>query len=236
MTTSEPVVLLVEDEPQMRRFMRTTLGSGGYRLFETPTMAEASTAMMSRKPDLILLDLGLPDGDGLDLCRRLREFSRVPIIVISARGREADKVKALDAGADDYLTKPFGAGELLARMRVALRHAEQSAHPDMLSAMQFGEVTLDPVRRLVTRGGEEIHLTPTEYRLLLLLAQNAGTVLTHSRIIREVWGQSGETTVHHLRVHMAELRRKIEREPSRPAVIVTEPGVGYRLREPRTAA
>jgi two-component system, OmpR family, KDP operon response regulator KdpE len=236
MTTSEPVVLLVEDEPQMRRFLRTTLGSRGYRLLEAPTMAEASTVMMSRNPNLILLDLGLPDGDGLDLCRRLREFSRVPVIVISARGREADKVQALDAGADDYLTKPFGAAELLARMRVALRHAEQSAHPDMLSTMEVGDVMLDPVRRLVTRSGEEIHLTPTEYRLFLLLAQNAGTVLTHSRIIREIWGQSGETTVHHLRVHMAELRRKIEREPSRPTVIVTEPGVGYRLREPRNAA
>ncbi len=236
MTTSEPVVLLVEDEPQMRRFLRTTLGSRGYRLLETPTMAEASTVVTSRKPDLILLDLGLPDGDGIDLCRRVREFSHVPVIVISARGREADKVKALDAGADDYLTKPFGAGELLARMRVALRHAERSAHPDLLSTLQFGEVTLDPVRRLVRRNGEEIHLTPTEYRLFLLLAQNAGTVLTHARMLREIWGQSSETTVHHLRVHMAELRRKIEREPSRPTVIVTEPGVGYRMREPRTAA
>jgi two-component system KDP operon response regulator KdpE len=163
----------------------------------------------------------------------LREFSRVPIIVISARGQEDDKVAALDAGADDYLTKPFATNELLARIRVALRHAWQAATPCTVATMDFGELRIDLARRLVTRENAHVHLTPIEYRLLLLLAQNAGRVLTHGQIIKEIWGLSSGTTVHHLRVHMVELRRKIEREPSRPALLITESGVGYRLREPR---
>ncbi len=228
-----PLVLLVEDEAQMRRVLRTALGSQGYDLLEAVTMAEAWATVTARKPELVLLDLGLPDGDGVELCRRLREFSRVPVIVISARGPEHDPVEARDAGADDYVTKPFGTGELLARMRVALRHSEQAAHADLPSTLQFGELMLDLTRRVVTRQDAEVHLTPIEYRLLLLLAQNAGAVLTHGRIIRELWGQSSGVTVHHLRVHMAELRRKIEQDPSRPTVIVTEPGVGYRMRESR---
>jgi two-component system KDP operon response regulator KdpE len=228
---TEQIILLVEDEAQMRRFLRNALDSHGYPVVEAPTITEAWAAVTNRKPKLILLDLGLPDGNGVDLCRRLREFSRVPIIVISARGREEDKVEALDAGADDYVTKPFGTSELLARMRVALRRAEQAAHPDMLSAMEFGELRIDPVRRVVTRRNVEVHLTPIEYQLLLLLAQNAGTVLIHGRIIKEIWGRSSVTTVHDLRVHMAALRRKIERDASRPVLVVTEPGVGYRMRD-----
>ncbi len=231
-----PVVLLVDDEAQMRRVLRTALDSHGYAVVEAVSIAEAWAAVTARKPELVLLDLGLPDGNGIELCRRLREFSRVPVIVISARGQELDKVEALDAGADDYVTKPFGSSELLARMRVALRHSAQAVHPDLPPTLDFGELRLDLARRVVTRGEVEVHLTPIEYRLLVLLARNAGAVLTHTRIIKELWGQSSGVTVHHLRVHMAELRRKIEQEPSRPSVIMTEPGIGYRMREPEIPA
>ena len=232
MTDVSRVVLLVEDEPGMRRFLRVSLGSHDYRLVEASTVVEGLEMMTTRSPELVLLDLGLPDGDGIVLCRRLREFSRVPIIVISARGREDDKVAALDAGADDYVTKPFGINELLARMRVALRHADQNATLHAVSTLNFGELRIDLARRLVTRKNAPVHLTPIEYRLLSLLAQNAGRVLTHGQIIKEIWGLSSGTTAHHLRVHMATLRRKIERDPSRPVLLLTESGVGYRLREP----
>jgi two-component system KDP operon response regulator KdpE len=176
------------------------------------------------------MDLGLPDCDGIDLTRRMREWSRTPIIVISARGKEADKVSALDAGADDYLTKPFGVEELLARIRVALRHASGVVNGEQ-SALEFGDVRIDLARREVTVAGRDVHLTPTEYKLLSLLARNAGRVLTHRHIIREVWGPSYAGQTHHVRVHMAELRKKIEADPARPRLILTEPGVGYRLRD-----
>jgi two-component system, OmpR family, KDP operon response regulator KdpE len=230
MTDHRPVVLIVEDEPQMRRFIRATLTSHGYRLLEAGTAAEAMTLTRSHNPELLLLDLGLPDGDGVALTRRIREWSRKPILVISARGQEDDKVAALDAGADDYLTKPFGVNELLARMRVALRHAQQTATgtPDV---MDFGRIRVDRVRREVTRAGEEVHLTPIEYKLLALLAQNAGKVLTYAHILKEIWGPAYAAQTHYVRVHIAELRKKIEPNPARPRLLVTEPGVGYRLRD-----
>jgi two-component system KDP operon response regulator KdpE len=224
------LVLVVEDEPQMRKFIRASLASHGYRVLEAERAAEVVGLVTSHNPALILLDLGLPDGDGLELTKSLREWSRVPIIVLSARGREDDKVAALDAGADDYLTKPFGVNELLARMRVALRHvqlAQSDADPQLI---EVGDVKIDLVRRQVSRGSQELHLTPIEYKLLVLLARHAGKVLTHQHILREVWGSAYASQTHYVRVHMAELRKKIESEPARPKLLVTEPGVGYRLR------
>jgi two-component system, OmpR family, KDP operon response regulator KdpE len=226
-----PLVLVVEDEPQMRRFIRASLTSHGYRLLEAERAAEAVMLATSHNPELMLLDLGLPDGDGIELTRQFREWSRVPIIVISARGREDDKVAALDAGADDYLTKPFGVNELLARMRVALRHAQMTATPAAAQVLEFGELRVDLARREVSLAGALVHLTPIEYRLLTLFAQHAGKVLTHRQILKEVWGPSYATQTHYVRVHLAELRRKIEADPSRPKLLVTEPGVGYRLRD-----
>ena len=230
MSTTGALVLVVEDEPQMRRFIHASLSAHGYQVGEAANGTEALALATSRNPDVVLMDLGLPDMDGIDLTRRLREWSRVPVIVISARGREADKVSALDAGADDYLTKPFGVDELLARIRVALRHARDSQTNDELP-LEFANVRIDLVRREVRVGDREIHLTPTEYKMLTLLARNAGRVLTHRQIIREVWGPSYAGQNHHVRVHMAELRKKIEPDPARPKLIITEPGVGYRLRD-----
>lgn len=225
------VVLVVEDEPQMRKFIRASLASHGYRVLEAERAAEVVMMLTSHNPEIVLLDLGLPDGDGIELTKRLREWSRVPIIVLSARGREQDKVAALDAGADDYLTKPFGVNELLARMRAALRHAENRGAAPSVQALEFGELRIDLVRREVFRGSEALHLTPIEYKLLVLLAQNAGKVLTHRQILKEVWGPGYAAQTHYVRVHMAELRKKVEAEPSRPKLLVTEPGVGYRLRD-----
>lgn len=229
---SGETLLLVEDESQMRRFLRAALPAHGYRLVEAVSGQEAMVIATSRRPDLILMDLGLPDIDGIDLTRRLRDWSQTPIIVISARGREEDKVGALDAGADDYLTKPFGTAELLARIRVALRHAAaRAASTPPPDRFDLGDLSIDLDRREVKRRGEEMHLTPTEYALLVLLAKNAGRVLTHRQILQHVWGPQFATQTHYVRVHMAELRKKVEEEPARPRLIVTEPGVGYRLRE-----
>ena len=232
MTDDGPLVLVVEDEPQMRRFLRASLTSHGYRFLEAETAAAAVMLASSQNPDLILMDLGLPDGDGIELTRRMREWTRVPIVVISARGREDDKVTALDAGADDYLTKPFGVNELLARMRVALRHAA-SVHRESAATpvLESGGLRIDLVRREVTRDDQPVHLTPIEYKLLVLLAQNAGKVLTHRQILKDVWGAAYANQSHYVRVHMAELRKKIEADPARPRHIVTEQGVGYRFRE-----
>jgi two-component system KDP operon response regulator KdpE len=199
-------------------------------VLESAEGGAAARFIASHNPELILLDLGLPDCDGLDLTRRMREWTRVPIIVISARGREDDKVEALDAGADDYLTKPFGMGELLARMRVALRHARQAQTQDALQVIELGNLRIDLARREVLQDGHEIHLTPTEYKLLTLLARHAGKVLTHRQILKEVWGPAYGAQTHYVRVHMAELRKKIEGDPARPTLIITEPGVGYRMR------
>jgi two-component system KDP operon response regulator KdpE len=229
MTTEGPLVLVVEDEPQMRRFLRASLTAHSFRLAEAGTAQEALASITAQSPEVILLDLGLPDRDGIELTREIRGWSSVPIIVISARGREADKVEALDSGADDYLTKPFGVGELLARIRVALRRAVvPTAAPALIDV---GELRIDLARREVTLGDREIRLTPIEYRLLVLLAKNPGRVLTQRQILEEVWGRGHAEQVQYLRVYMAQLRRKIEEDPARPQLLATEPGVGYRLRD-----
>jgi two-component system KDP operon response regulator KdpE len=231
MSTAGPLILIVEDEPQMRRFLRASLTPGGYRVLEATTGAEANAMATMHNPELILLDLGLPDRDGLEVLRRLREWTTVPVIVLSARGREPDKIEALDAGADDYLTKPFGTGELIARIRVALRHAQRAHAATSSPVITVGPLRIDLAARVVTRNGTELHLTPIEYRLLVLLAKNAGKVLTHRQILLEVWGPPHAGETHYVRVYMGELRKKIEDDPMRPKLLVTEPGVGYRLRE-----
>lgn len=230
MSAGGPLVLAIEDEPQMRRFLRASLTSHGFEVVEAGSAKEAVAAATSGSPEVILLDLGLPDEDGVALTRRFREWLRTPIIVISARGRESDKVEALDAGADDYLTKPFSVNELLARIRVALRHARQSAGAAD-PVLEIGPLRIDFARREVTFRGRDVHLTPIEYRLLALLAQNAGRVLTHRQLLRDVWGQGHSEQAQYLRVYMAQLRRKVEDDPARPKLLVTEPGVGYRLRD-----
>ena len=230
MSAPGPLVLIVEDEPQMRRFLRASLASHGFGVVEAGSSREAVALATSHNPEIVLLDLGLPDEDGVALTRRLREWSRVPIIVISARGREADKVEVLDAGADDYLTKPFGVGELLARIRVALRHAQHAAGPPE-PVVELGPLRVDFARREVTLSGQAVHLTPIEYRLLALLAQNAGRVLTHRQMLEKIWGPGHVEQAHYLRVYMAQLRRKIEADPAQPKLLLTEPSVGYRLRD-----
>lgn len=231
MTDTGPLVLVVEDEPQMRKFIRASLISHEYRILEAERASVAMMLITSQPPDMVLLDLGLPDGDGIDLTRKIREWSRVPIIVLSARGREDDKVAALDAGADDYLTKPFGVNELLARMRVAQRHAQAVSGPAAAQVVELGDLKIDLAKRQVTRAGEEVRLTPIEYKLLTLFVQHAGKVLTHRQILKEVWGPASMSQTHYVRVHLAELRKKVEADPSRPKLLVTEPGVGYRLRD-----
>ncbi|HET7341409.1 MAG TPA: response regulator [Methylomirabilota bacterium] len=225
----EPSVVLIEDEPQIRRFLRATLTGQGYRLFETGTGADGLVEVASRQPDVVIVDLGLPDMDGLDVIRRLREWTAVPIIVLSARGQERDKVTALDAGADDYVSKPFAAGELLARVRVALRHSAGATHEGDEAAFKVGELQVDQLRRHVTVGDAEIKLTPIEYKLLTTLVRHAGKVVTHQQLLREVWGPSHDDQSHYVRVYMAHLRHKLEAEPARPRYLLTEPGVGYRL-------
>jgi two-component system KDP operon response regulator KdpE len=225
-----PLILLIEDEPQMRRFLRAALGGHDYRLVEAGTAKEGLAHAASRNPDVILLDLGLPDTDGLEVTRQLREWSTTPIIVLSARGREQDKVAALDLGADDYLTKPFGVEELLARIRVALRHAAlpPGAAPDPV--FEAGDFRMDLAQRHVFRGEEEVHLTPTEYKLLAMLVRNAGKLLTHRQLLHDVWGNNYSAQTHYLRIYVMQLRQKIEQDPTRPRLILTEPGVGYRFK------
>jgi len=230
-TAPGPSILVVEDEPHMRRFLRASLTSNGYRVLEAGTVAEAGVVATSHNPELYLVDLGLPDGDGLDLTKSLRAWTSAPVIVLSARGRELDKVAALDAGADDYLTKPFGVGELLARLRVALRHREALAKHADEPVIEVDALHIDLARREVAVGGRPVRLTATEYRLLVLLARNAGRVLTHRQILQDVWGPGHAGETHTVRVHMAELRKKIEENPARPKLLLTEPGVGYRLRD-----
>ena len=221
------LILLVEDEPQMRRFLRVSLEGSGYRYLEAPTGQEGLSLAAQHKPDAILLDLGLPDMDGLDLVSRLREWSHIPVIVISARGQESDKVAALDAGADDYLTKPFGTRELLARIRVALRHTgtEGDAEPVFV----LGRWRVDLAKRQVLVDGHEVHLTPLEYSLFTTLIRHAGKVVTQRQLLKEVWGGAAGAQPLYLRVYMTQLRHKLEAEPSRPKYLQTEPGVGYRL-------
>jgi two-component system KDP operon response regulator KdpE len=228
MSQTGALILLIEDEPPMRRFVRASLASHGFRVVEASTAREGLSLAASHNPEVVLLDLGLPDGDGIELTRQLRQWSQAPIIVLSARGREDDKVLALDAGADDYLTKPFGVNELLARIRVALRHVRSQASPS--PAIDLGGLHIDLARRQVTVYEKEVHLTPIEYRLLSLLAQHVDKVLTHRHMLTEVWGPGHTQQTHYLRVRMAELRKKLERDPARPVWLLTEPGVGYRLR------
>jgi two-component system KDP operon response regulator KdpE len=224
-----PLVLIVEDDPAIVRFLRAGLASQGYRHVESATAADGLAQAATRTPELVLLDLGLPDLDGIEVVRRLREWSAVPIIVLSARGQEQDKIAALDAGANDYVTKPFAMGELLARLRVALRSRSNEAGED--GVLQLEDLVVDLARRRVTVAGQEVRLTPIEFRLLAALARHAGRVLTHAQLLREVWGPGHAQQHHYVRVYMAQLRHKLERDPSLPRWLVTEPGVGYRLRE-----
>jgi two-component system KDP operon response regulator KdpE len=231
---SSPTVVVIEDEPQIRRFVRSALEAEGWQVHEADTAKKGLTEAGTRKPDLLVLDLGLPDGDGLDVIRDVRGWSGVPIIVLSARSDELDKIAALDAGADDYLTKPFGVGELLARVRANLRRP-RSSPGDGAAALEadpvfrFGEVEVDRQARLVRRAGMEVHLTPIEYRLLGVLMANAGRVLTHRQLLREVWGPSHVDQSHYLRVYMGHLRQKLEVDPTQPQHLLTETAVGYRL-------
>ncbi|MBP7617756.1 MAG: response regulator [Geothrix sp.] len=228
MTGAGALILLVEDEPQMRRFLRVALEGSGYRYLEAGTGQEGLALAVQHRPEAILLDLGLPDMDGLDLVVRLREWSRTPVIVISARGQETDKVGALDAGADDYLTKPFGTRELLARVRVALRHAGPETQQEPVFVLDRWRVDL--AKRQVLMDGKEVHLTPLEYSLFTTLIRHAGKVVTHRQLLKEVWGGAAGAQPLYLRVYMTQLRHKLEAEPSRPRYLQTEPGVGYRLR------
>jgi two-component system KDP operon response regulator KdpE len=228
MTEPAPTALLIEDERQIRRFVRTAMETEGWQVVEAETMKQGLIDAGTRKPDLVVLDLGLPDGNGIDFIRDFRGWSSVPVIVLSARAGETDKIEALDAGADDYLTKPFGVGELLARVRATLRRKTGSA-PGSGAVFRFGEVVVDQVNRVVTRDGAQVHLTPIEYRLLTLLIANAGKVLTHRHLLREVWGPSYVESSHYVRIYVGHLRQKLEVDAAQPRHFLTETGVGYRF-------
>jgi len=230
MTEDKELILLIEDEPQMRRFLRITLQGHGYRLVESETGNDGLLQATTRNPDVVLLDLGLPDIDGLEVTKRLREWTQTPIIVISAREQEQDKVKALDAGADDYLTKPFNAGELMARIRVALRHAARGIADQQDPVFTFENLRVDLTKRQIFVNNEEVHLTPIEYKLLITLIRHAGKVVTHTQLLKEVWGPAHTNEVQYLRVYMTQLRHKLEADPARPRFLLNEPGIGYRLK------
>jgi two-component system KDP operon response regulator KdpE len=220
-------VLVVDDERAIRRYLHAALNAQGYTVYDASNGQEALNAVVTDKPDLVILDLGLPDLDGVEVTRRLREWTQLPIIILSVREQEQDKIAALDAGADDYLTKPFSSGELMARIRVAMRRSLQSASEPVFES---DGLKVDLARRKVTANNQEVSLTPTEYELLRVLVQNAGRVITHHQLLKQVWGLAYEAEAHILRVNMSNLRRKIEPDPTRPHYILTEPGVGYRLR------
>jgi two-component system KDP operon response regulator KdpE len=224
-----PTILVIDDEPAIRKFLRVTLEANGYAVVEAETGKVGLIAAASHGPDLVVLDLGLPDVDGVDVTRQLREWSAVPVIVVSARGKEQDKVVALDAGADDYLTKPFGVAELLARVRVALRHAARANAGTGDPVFTVGELRVDLLHRQVTVAGRVVHLTPNEYKLLTVLVKHAGMVMTHHQLLREVWGVGSSQEHHYVRVYMNQLRQKLEGDPARPRYLLTEVGVGYRL-------
>jgi len=226
-----PTALLVEDEPQIRRFVRTALEEEGWQVHESASIQRGLIDAGTRRPDLVILDLGLPDGDGIDFIGDLRKWSNVPVIVLSARVNESDKIRALDAGADDYLSKPFGVGELLARVRATLRRQRQP-QADSAGQVQFGDVTVDLPNRRVMRKGEHVHLTPTEYRLLSVLVANAGRVMTAPQLLRAVWGPAQSDNSHYLRIYMGHLRHKLEDDPAQPQYLLTETAVGYRLQLP----
>lgn len=222
-------LIVIEDEAQIRRFLRTTLASEGYQVIEAETGRQGLLEAATRKPDLIILDLGLPDMDGVEVIKALRAWSSVPIIILSARSQESDKISALDAGADDYLVKPFSAGELLARIRVALRHVSSAANGEEEGVFSVDELKVDMIHRKITVSGAEVHLTPIEYRLLTVLVKHAGRVLTHRLLLNEVWGPNYVERAHYLRIYMGTLRHKLEQDPARPRFLLTEVGVGYRL-------
>ena len=227
MADAHPVILIVEDEPEIRRFLRAAFGVEGYRVVESATGRRGSIDAGTHKPDLAIVDLALPDVDGIEVIRGIREWSPMPIIVLSARVQEQSKVDALDAGADDYVTKPFGVGELLARVRAALRNAVRSQSGT--SVLRFGSTEIDLERRTASRDGEKIRLTPIEFRMLATLVKHLGMVVTHRQLLTEVWGPTHESDTHYLRIYMKQLRQKLESDPVRPRHLLTETGVGYRL-------
>ncbi|QQR81930.1 MAG: response regulator [Deltaproteobacteria bacterium] len=227
MTTKQTSILVIEDDSQIRRFLKVGLESNDYHYDEVTNGKEGLSEIATRNPDLVILDLGLPDMDGLAFLKQVREWSRVPVIVLTARDREQDKVEALDLGADDYLTKPFGIAELLARIRVALRHSHKEADKPIF---ENGSLKIDYIKRHVFMKDKEVHLTPTEYKILVFLAKNAGKVITQHQLLKEVWGPTYTEQGHYLRVHMHQLRHKIEEKPTRPKILINEPGVGYRMK------
>ena len=227
--SNSATIIIVEDEAQIRRFLRATLVSEGYQVIEAETGKQGLTEAGTRKPDLIILDLGLPDMDGVEVVKGIRTWSAVPVIILSARSQESDKISALDAGADDYLVKPFGAGELLARIRVALRHVTSVSTGGEEGVFTVADLKVDMIHRKVTVSGSEVHLTPIEYRLLTVLVKHAGKVLTHQLLLKEVWGPNYVERAHYLRIYMGTLRHKLEKDPARPRFLLTEVGVGYRL-------
>lgn len=224
-----PKILIIEDEQEIRRFLRASLGAHGYRLIEAESGKQGLMMASANQPDLVVLDLGLPDIEGMELIPRIREWSSLPIIILSARGQEREKVAALDAGADDYLTKPFGISELLARIRVALRHATRVAGAGDSATFAVGDLSIDLSARRISVRGKDVHLTPTEFRLLAVLAHHAGKVVTQRQLLNDVWGPDSLDESHSLRVYMAKLRDKLEEDSARPRYLQTEPGVGYRL-------
>ncbi|MEP7292317.1 MAG: response regulator [Chloroflexota bacterium] len=225
-----PLILVIEDDSQIRRFLRVTLSGSGYNLIEATTAQEGINQVGFQHPDLIILDLNLPDLDGLEVARQLREWTSTPIIILSVRNQEKDKVAALDAGADDYLTKPFGTEELLARIRVALRHAIREMQGTDDPVFTVGDLRVDLAHRQIFVGEQEVHLTPIEYKLLMILIQHAGKVITRRQLLHDVWGPTYTDETHYLRVYMGQLRHKLESDPTRPRYLLTEPGVGYRLK------
>jgi two-component system, OmpR family, KDP operon response regulator KdpE len=229
MANSNPIILVIEDEPALQKFLRVTLGTQDYKVIEAVTAEQGLRHAAIASPDLVILDLGLPDMDGTEVTRRLREWSAIPILVVSARGKEPEKVAALDAGADDYLTKPFGVAELLARIRVALRHRAAANPLTGDPVFELGDLRVDLARREVTSAGKLVHLTPNEFKLLSVLVKNQGRVLTHTHLLKEVWGPGSADQSHYLRVYMNQLRQKLEADAARPRYLLTEPGVGYRL-------
>jgi two-component system, OmpR family, KDP operon response regulator KdpE len=228
-TGPKPSILIIDDEPPLQKFLRLTLTSQNFNVIEALTGESGIRHAANDQPDLIILDLGLPDMDGVAVTRRIREWSAIPIIVVSARGKEQDKVVALDAGADDYLTKPFGVSELMARVRVALRHISIAKHDSGQSTFEQGDLRIDLARREVFMRDQRVHLTPNEFRLLTVLIKNAGKVMTHRQLLREVWGPGSAEQSHYVRVYVNQLRQKIEADPARPEFLLTETGIGYRF-------
>ncbi len=230
MAKTDPVIIVIEDDPSIRRFLHTSLSTQGFKVFEVDTGKKGIVEVGVRKPDLLILDLGLPDMDGVDIIKTIRSWSTVPIIILSARSDEQQKIHAFDAGADDYLTKPFGFGELLARIRVALRHSMRPYEQSQTDIFITGNLKFDAVNRVVCVDNQEVHLTPIQYRLLMVLVKNAGKVLTHQQILKEVWGPSFKENAHYLRIYMSQLRQKLEADPAQPKLLLTESGIGYRLK------